>query len=119
MAATGYASGTIILDAIGAGEDTGQTNLRQFAQFVREHEASIFSYVFKLVCNREEAEDITQDALLQAYRTWNQVDPEAAGGYLKWSYRIAHNLAIDAKRKKRPRGAEEDEMERAVDRRSL
>jgi RNA polymerase sigma-70 factor, ECF subfamily len=105
--------------SIPPGEDGSQPSLRQFAQFVREHEASIFTYVLRMVASREDAEDITQDALMQAYRTWSQVDPEAAGGYVKWCYRIAHNLAIDTLRKKKPRGAEEDEMEHAADERSL
>jgi RNA polymerase sigma-70 factor (ECF subfamily) len=72
-----------------------------------------------MVGSREDAEDITQEALLQAFRTWNQVDPEMAGGYVKWCYRIAHNLAIDVLRKKKPRNAEDEEMERAVDKRTL
>ena len=101
------------------GEDASQLRLREFAHFVREHEASIFTYVLRMVGNKEDAEDITQDALLQAYRTWLQVDPEGAGGYVKWCYRIAHNLAIDSVRKKRPRGVDDEEMERTADTRAL
>ena len=55
---------------------------------------------------------------MQAYRTIAQVDP-SAGGYVKWCYRILHNLCIDFLRKKRPRAAEEEELERAVDRTTL
>jgi RNA polymerase sigma-70 factor, ECF subfamily len=99
-------------------EEASQASLRQFAVFVRENESSIFSYVLKMVGSREDAEDITQEAFYQAYRTWTQVDPEAAGGYVKWCYRIAHNLAIDTLRKKKPRAAEEEEMERTADERT-
>ena len=101
------------------GEDTSQLRLREFARFVREHETSIFTYVLRMVGHKEDAEDITQEALLQAYRTWLQVDPNGAGGYVKWCYRIAHNLAIDSVRKKKPRGVEEDEIERTADTREL
>lgn len=101
------------------GEDASQLRLRQYSQFVREHEAGIFTYVVRMVGNREDAEDITQETLAQAYRTWLQVDPDAAGGYVKWCYRIAHNLAIDALRKKKPRGVDEEEMERTADTRAL
>ncbi|MCY3021700.1 MAG: sigma-70 family RNA polymerase sigma factor [Planctomycetota bacterium] len=93
--------------------------MRQFSQFAREHENSIFTYVLRMVGSREDAEDITQEALFQAYRTWMQVDPEAAGGYVKWCYRIAHNLAIDTLRKKKPRDVDDEEMERAADARTL
>jgi RNA polymerase sigma-70 factor (ECF subfamily) len=101
------------------GDDARQANLRHYAQFVREYESSILTYVTRMVGNREDAEDITQEALLQAFRTWNQVDPEMTGGYVKWCYRIAHNLAIDVLRKKKPRNADDEEMERAVDKRSM
>jgi RNA polymerase sigma-70 factor, ECF subfamily len=101
------------------GEDAREANLRHYQQFVREYYVSILTYVTRMVGSKEDAEDITQDALLQAYRTWNQVDPEMAGGYVKWCYRIAHNLAIDTLRKKKPRSADDEEMERAVDKRSM
>ncbi len=107
------------MHTIGFADDSRQGNLRQFSQFVREHENGLFNYVFRLVGSREEAEDITQDALLQAYRTWNQVDPEASGGYVKWCYRIARNLSIDTLRKKKPRAIDDEELDRAADTRSL
>lgn len=103
----------------GSGEDASQLRLRQFAQFVREHETSIFTYTLRMVGSREDAEDITQEALLQAYRTWLQVDPDSAGGYVKWCYRIAHNLALDSLRKKKPRGVDDEEVERTADARAL
>jgi len=113
-----FESGLSILGNLGPSDEIHNDNLRQFAQFEREHRSSLFTFVLRLVGNWEDAEDITQDALVQAYRTWNQVDPEVAGGYVKWCFRIARNLSIDAHRKKKPRGAEEDELERAVDTKS-
>jgi len=107
------------LDSFGPRDDAQDGKLRQYAQFVREHETAIFTYVLRMVSSREDAEDITQEALLQAYRTWNQVDPEMAGGYVKWCYRIAHNLAIDSLRKKKPRAADDEEMERTADHRAM
>ena len=115
-----FESGLSILQNTNPGDEPQQqANLGQFAQFVREHEASIHTFVFRMVGSREDAEDITQEALLQAYRTWNQVDPDVAGGYIKWCYRIAHNLSIDSLRKKKPRAAADEELERAADQRSL
>ena len=112
-------SGLSILSNFNGDEESRQARLRQFSQFVREHEASIFTFVFRYVGNREDAEDITQEALLQAYRTWLQINPDVAGGYIKWCYRIARNLSIDSLRKKKPRGVDEDEMKHAVDAKSL
>ena len=100
-------------------EESRQTDLRHYAQFVREHEVNILTYVYRMVGSREDAEDITQAALLQAWETWNRVDPDLAGGYVKWCYRIARNLAIDLLRKKKPRPLDDEEMERAPDTRAL
>ena len=110
-----FESGLSILPDSNDGDGVRDSNLRQYAQFVRQHETSIFTYVLKFVNSREDAEDITQEALLQAYRTWNQVDAEVPGGYVKWCYRIARNLSIDLVRKKKPRYADDEEMERAAD----
>lgn len=101
-----------------AGEP-GLGDLRLFEQFVREHEQDVFTYVLRMIGSRDDAADVTQEALLQTYRTWSQVDPESTGGYIKWCYRIAHNLCIDFLRKKRPRAMEDEELERAVDRQGL
>ncbi|MFH0939393.1 MAG: sigma-70 family RNA polymerase sigma factor [Planctomycetota bacterium] len=100
-------------------EESRQINLRHYAQFVREHETNILTYVFRMVNNREDAEDITQTALLQAWETWNKIDPELGGGYAKWCYRIAHNLAVDLLRKKKPRATDDEEIEHTADARSL
>lgn len=110
--------GIRFLQPSGNADESRQGSLRQFSQFMREHETGLFNYVLRLVGQREEAEDVTQEAFLQAYRTWTQVDPDAAGGYVKWCYRIAHNLAIDALRKKKPRAMDDEEIDRAADARS-
>jgi len=71
-----------LLPTLGFADDPRQGNLRQFSQFVREHETGLFNFVARMVGSREDAEDITQDALLRAYRKWNSVDPEAPAGYV-------------------------------------
>ena len=82
---------------------------------MREHEQDVFTYALRMIGNRDDAADLAQDALIKTWDTWSQVDPGSAGGYLKWCYRILHNLCIDHMRKKRPRSAEDEELERAVD----
>ncbi|GMV79332.1 MAG: hypothetical protein AMXMBFR7_05160 [Planctomycetota bacterium] len=98
--------------------EPGMGDLRHFDQWVQEHQQSVYTYILRMIGNAQDAEDLTQDALMQTYRTKARVAPES-GGYLKWCFRISRNLVIDYRRKKRPRGAEEEELERAVDARSL
>jgi DNA-directed RNA polymerase specialized sigma24 family protein len=78
--------------------------VRQFAQFVRKHESSVFTYVLKFVGIRDAAEDITQEALMQSYKVWNRVGIEVPGGRTKLCFRIARDLSIDFVRKKKQRG---------------
>lgn len=100
-------------------QDAGRDRLRLYDQFVHEHEQDVYTYVLRMVGNKEDAADLTQDALIQAYKTWSQVDPGSSGGYLKWTYRIAHNLCIDFKRKKRPQTVEGEVLAGSTDERSL
>ncbi len=95
--------------------DPGRAALSHFDEFVHEHEQDVYTYLLRMIGNKEDAADLTQDALLQAFNTWSQVDPGSEGGFLKWTYRIAKNKYIDFRRKKRPRGAEDEELERAED----
>jgi RNA polymerase sigma-70 factor (ECF subfamily) len=82
---------------------------------VREHEADVYTYVLRMTGSREEALDLTQDALLQTFRTWAQLDGEDRGGCLKWCYRIAHNLVVDYLRRKRPQAVDSEELERTAE----
>lgn len=85
---------------------------------MHEHEQALFTLAFRLVGNKDDAADLVQDALTQTWKTLSQVDP-SAGGYTKWCFRILHNLCIDFRRKKRPRTAEDEELERTIDKQSV
>lgn len=87
-----------------------------FSRFVREHEGEIFTYLLRMVGRRADAEDLTAETFLRAFRTWRQVAPEDPEGYIRWCLRIAHNLAVDHCRKLKPRLLEEDDLERVAER---
>jgi RNA polymerase sigma-70 factor (ECF subfamily) len=60
----------------------------------------IYRYVLRLVRNPAEAEDLTQDTFLRAYRRRDSLrDPEAVRG---WLYRIATHVCLDRLRQRRP-----------------
>lgn len=66
----------------------------------------VFGHAFRLLGDRAEAEDITQDALLRLWR----IAPEWREGEAKvttWLYRVTANLCTDRMRKKRPSGMDE------------
>lgn len=71
-----------------------------FGLFVDRYGTMIFQVVFRISGNREEAEDLSQEVFIKAYRQLYQFRGEAA--FSSWLYRIAWNLSMDRldKRKK-------------------
>jgi RNA polymerase sigma-70 factor (ECF subfamily) len=67
---------------------------RAFEQFYRDHLRDVYSYAYYRVGNHHDAEDLTEQAFLQAYRHFDRARRESDGRPLRpWLIRIAHNLA--------------------------
>jgi RNA polymerase sigma-70 factor, ECF subfamily len=67
---------------------------RAFEQFYKEHLRDVYSYAFYRVRDHHDAEDLTEQAFLQAYRHFDRARRESDGRPLRpWLIRIAHNLA--------------------------
>lgn len=69
---------------------------------VSRWEKRIFNYLLRLVRNREDAMDISQDVFLKAYQNLNKLDDPAR--FSSWLFRIAHNEAFSMLRKVKPEG---------------
>jgi RNA polymerase sigma-70 factor (ECF subfamily) len=72
---------------------------RSFEELVRRYTQRIYTLVFRIVANREEAEDITQDVLLKAYYSLPQLKQPAQ--FSTWLYRMATNAALDSLERRR------------------
>jgi RNA polymerase sigma-70 factor (ECF subfamily) len=67
---------------------------RDFEQLYRDHLRDVYSYSYYRVGNHHDAEDLTEQAFLQAYRHFERAQRESNGRPLRpWLIRIAHNLA--------------------------
>jgi RNA polymerase sigma-70 factor (ECF subfamily) len=67
---------------------------RAFEQLYRDHLRDVYSYSYYRVGNHHDAEDLTEQAFLQAYRHFERAQRESNGRPLRpWLIRIAHNLA--------------------------
>jgi RNA polymerase sigma-70 factor, ECF subfamily len=67
---------------------------RAFEEFYRSHLRDVYSYAYYRVGNHHDAEDLTEQAFLQAYRHFDRARRESNGRPLRpWVIRIAHNLA--------------------------
>ncbi len=71
-----------------------------FEELVRRHESSIYRVAYRLTGNHEDAEDLIQEALLEAYTSFGRFK---IGTYFdRWLFRILRNTYIDGTRS-RPR----------------
>jgi RNA polymerase sigma-70 factor, ECF subfamily len=67
---------------------------RAFERLYRDHLRDVYSYSYYRVGNHHDAEDLTEQAFLQAYRHFDRARRESDGRPLRpWLIRIAHNLA--------------------------
>jgi RNA polymerase sigma-70 factor, ECF subfamily len=84
---------------------------RDFSELYRAHLRDVYSYAYYRVGNHHDAEDLTEQTFLQAYRHFERAQRESDGRPLRpWLIRIAHNLAANyyRDRARRPTAALDD-----------
>jgi RNA polymerase sigma-70 factor (ECF subfamily) len=82
-----------------------------FTELYRSHLRDVYSYAYYRIGNHHDAEDITEQTFLQAYRHFERAQLESHGRPLRpWLIRIAHNLAANyyRDRSRRPQAPLED-----------
>jgi RNA polymerase sigma-70 factor, ECF subfamily len=83
----------------------------EFSELYKAHLRDVYSYAYYRVGNHHDAEDLTEQTFLQAYRHFERAQRESDGRPLRpWLIRIAHNLAANfyRDRSRRPEAAMED-----------
>src|SRR5215471_10203485 len=68
-------------------------------QLFDEFRPRIYSHSYRLLGNRQDAEDITQEVFVTAYLSWDGL--YARDNLSAWLYRIATNLCIDLLRRRK------------------
>ena len=72
-----------------------------FEDIFTRFQTPLTNFVFRLVGNREQAYDLTQDVFVKAYRALASGTTIQAAALSSWLYRIASNTATDALRRRR------------------
>src|SRR5919206_4991850 len=70
-----------------------------FRELVRRYERPVFSLVYRMVRDREVAEDLAQDAFIKVLNHIDRYSPEFK--FSSWLFKIANNVAIDHLRRRR------------------
>ncbi|HEY5383156.1 MAG TPA: sigma-70 family RNA polymerase sigma factor [Candidatus Paceibacterota bacterium] len=71
-----------------------------FAELTRRHLSGVYSFIARFIGNAEEADDITQETFLKAWKSLKKYDRQTSK-FKTWLLRIARNSAIDFLRKKK------------------
>jgi RNA polymerase sigma-70 factor (ECF subfamily) len=69
-----------------------------FEMLIREHERKAFNIAYRFLKNADDAEDITQEAFLRAFRSIKKFKGQSS--FSTWLYRIINNTCIDFVRAK-------------------
>lgn len=71
-----------------------------YRELLRRYQRPVFSLIYRMVRDRELAEDLAQESFVKALNALDTYRPEFK--FSSWIFKIANNTAIDYLRKKKP-----------------
>ncbi len=71
-----------------------------YAELIKRHQRYVFTLALRMVKNREDAEEVTQDCFIKAYRGLASFEQKSK--FSTWLYRIVFTTAMTHLRKKKP-----------------
>jgi RNA polymerase sigma-70 factor (ECF subfamily) len=74
---------------------------------VSRWERRVFNYLLRIVNDRQDSEDLSQEVFLKAYLSLKKLDEPSR--FAPWLFRIAHNEAFSLMRRRRPEAEAEPE----------
>jgi len=89
-------------------------DLDAYGALIQEHQTSVFNVCYRITGNRQEAEDLTQEAFIRAFRKLSKYDSSRPFG--PWMRTLAANLCYNHLKKARlQRVPLEDEKDQIMD----
>ena len=71
-----------------------------YRELIERYQRPVFSLIYRLVRDREKAEDLAQETFIKVLNALDRYDPSFK--FSSWIFKIAHNTALDHLRKKEP-----------------
>lgn len=84
-----------------------------FAYLIDKYKDMVFTLTFRITGNREDAEEVSQDVFLKAYRGLAAF--RGTSKFSTWLYKIAYNESVSRIRKKQPDMRSYDSLEIGID----
>lgn len=75
-------------------------DLQAFEALVREHQESLYCYLYRMSRNQAEAEEMAQEAFIRAWEGLGRF--RGAASFKTWLFRIAANLCINRLSRRKP-----------------
>ena len=69
-----------------------------YGEIVKRYRRKLFAYLYRLIGQKEEAEDLLQDVFIKVFKNLHSYDAERK--FSSWIYRIAHNEAVNRIKRK-------------------
>lgn len=76
-----------------------QGSIDAFEELIKDYKKSAYNIAFRVLRNVEDAEDISQEALIKVYKNIRNFNMQST--FKVWMYRIVVNTCLDFKRKKK------------------
>lgn len=89
-------------------EKTLQGNMNAYGQLIQKHEKYAFTLAMRILKNREEAEEASQDAFMKAFHSLKTF--EGKSKFTTWLYKIVYNEALGRLRKSKNYTIQLDEV---------
>jgi RNA polymerase sigma-70 factor, ECF subfamily len=71
-----------------------------YRELLRRYQRPVFSLIYRMVRDREQAEDLAQETFVKVFNNISRYDPRYK--FSSWIFKIASNQTIDFLRKKEP-----------------
>jgi RNA polymerase sigma-70 factor, ECF subfamily len=73
---------------------------RAYRELIGRYQRPVFSLIYRLVRDREKAEDLAQDTFIKVLNNIDRYNPEYK--FSSWIFKIAHNTSLDQLRRREP-----------------
>ena len=79
--------------------ECGSANAKEFIRLLAAHSHSLYRYIFTLLPDPDQAQDVYQDAVMTLWEKFGSYRPDEP--FLPWAYRFAHFKVLAHRKKNR------------------
>lgn len=74
-------------------------DVNAFEVLIEKYKKAVYNTAYRMMGNREEAEDVSQEAFIRMYKSLSKYNPEYK--FITWALKVTTNLCLDNLRKRK------------------